>query len=229
MKRYQVRAPSKSWSDKGPDLLRHIDNAQAQLRTLLDRVHGYYVREAGADWGERLDRGPAIRSLETWNPAKDGAILQIGRMVDGKIVPVAIVRYADVKFIELANCTRDTSVGWSLVHYAFPNVVFAGGYVYKETFPGFWSDHAWGTAFDGTPRGAGVTNDGLFDWSVRMAASGNMECDMIIGSKGGKVHNACAPDWAIRPGGGDDSHEWHVHYSIVDHDGAKPPRRPMVP
>lgn len=229
-KRYRVRSASKPWSSDGPDLLRKRSNAEKQIgkvipigtRHLKFRIRG---ADGWGEWSRSMSRKRLLRRLHSLEFVKGDELVQIARFDEVK----AEMKIERVELVDLRNAHRDVEVTWSLMHHAHPNVLFAGAFVFKQVAgTSSWSDHAWGDAVDGTPRGEGVNNDQFTDWCVRMAKTGNMPVHgYFVGSKGGRVHSAKAPRFRLVRGGGDDSHEWHVHASIVDHDGAKPPRVPF--
>lgn len=216
--RYRVRAGAKTWNDPGPDLLRPLDNATAQLRTLLRKSNGQELEI-------RVDKGEWRKT----NRRKVLAVMKLGNFETLTVavhdIVIAQVKHEAIVKLAVDRCSVGVAVLWSLVKHQFPGIIFAGGYVYKETFPGFWSDHAWGDAFDGTQNLAKhVLNDDVFDWLVRMGKGGCAKFDYAIGSRHDHVVDASAPDYEVGPSGADPSHLWHCHISVVDHDGAKPPR-----
>jgi hypothetical protein len=230
-KRYRVKSASKSWTDNGPDLLRkRADAEKAVGRIIALGTRQLRVRSRGKDgawteWSRPMSRKRALKRLHGWEPRGD--YFQIGKGKPGAIEVKAVVKVERVRYHELENASPDTCVTWSLIAHQFPNVVYAGAYVWKEVLgTSSWSDHAWGTAVDGTPRGKGATNDSLFDWQCRMGKTGNLPVHgYILGSKGGKVKRANAPGFRALPSAASTSHLWHNHDSIVDHHGAKPPRQ----
>lgn len=228
--RFRVRAPHKSWAAKGPDLLRTRSNAVKATGELLPVLRRYRVRVMRADgrfgeWSKPVSRRRALSKLENWQESALGsadALFQVGR---GKwaIEPVAIVRAERFRRLDVANCSEGVTLVWSLVRHQFPSCAFGGGYVYKETTPGFYSDHAHGDAVDASLYSQ---NDEGTDWLVRMAQEGLTPIrGYIIGSVNGHVVSAHASrDFAVVRGGGDSSHTWHIHVSVIDHDGRKPAR-----
>ena len=214
--RFRVRAGSKTWNDPGPDLLRPVENAQEQLRTLLRPFDGQKLQY-------RVDDGPWLdprSKREILTVMGEGQYTSL-RVARGDVI-VAAVRHEEVEKLPVSNCSVGVSVQWSLLKHQFPAIVFAGGYVYKETFPGYWSDHAYGDAFDGTHKPPTVVNDDVFDWLVRMARSGCIRFSYVLGSRNGNVVSASAPDYEVVPSNASDSHTWHCHVSVIDHDGEKP-------
>jgi hypothetical protein len=230
-KRYRVKAAHKTWDDAGPDLLRkRADAEQAVGKMFLPGARHLRVRTRNADdswteWSQPMSRKRMLRRLHGWEPRGD--LFQIGKGKDGEVEVAAVVKVEHVRYIELPNSSPDTCVTWSLIHHQYPNVIMAGAYFYRQVDGSdSWSDHAWGTALDGTPRGKGATNDSLYDWQVRMGKTGNLPVHgYILGSKGGKVKRANAPGFRSLPSSASTSHLWHNHDSIVDHDGRKPPRQ----
>lgn len=230
---YRVRAGHKAWTDKGPDLLRPPANAKQALRGIIADHDGLQTRfskdrDAWTDWN-RANKSKVLDRLTAWMHDRDGSF-QVGVAGPGdKVEVVAVVKFERVPYIDLPHCSRSTSVDWSLTSYHFgKNVVLSGAFYYRQIAGSTdWSDHAWGTATDNSPKG--ISNDTLFDWKVRMYRERCMDCDYVLGSLKGEVKSASAPDFDIRPSGAAVSHTWHVHSSIVDHDGAKPARNPMFP
>ena len=155
----------------------------------------------------------------------------VGAEHGGEVVVLARATYEDVPLVPLANCTKDTEALHSLVHYQFPLAIHSGGFYYRQIAGSTaWSDHAWGTAIDESQAAAkGFFNDETFDWEARMAQTGNINPDYILGSKDGEVVQCVAPDYRVEPSSAASSHLWHVHTSQVDHDGRRPTRNPMVP
>jgi hypothetical protein len=227
MNRYRVRSPNQEWNDKGPDLLRTRDNTLAEVRGKMGhRVENWHVRREEAkgwdEWGPPLSKRDALSKLGTWSPTKKGLSFQLGRQdrEQSPIEPEITIEFEEVRLLDVGVNER-AEIIHSLVTYQFPKAKFAGGYVCKEYngVPGAgWSDHAWHDAVDESLYGE---NDRGTDWSIRMAKSRNMEVAYIEGSLQGRVGVAHAPDfgWDL---GGDSSHEWHIHYSAVDHDGRNP-------
>lgn len=213
--RYRVRAGSKTWADPGPDLLRPLANAVLQTRALLrahDSEKGFAYRVDKGEWREHQPRHRVMEAVRKGD--FDTLTVSVGDVV------VAQVKHEKVLKLPVASCSVGVSAVWSLIKHQFHDAAFAGGYVYKMTFPGFWSDHAWGDAVDATPE----NNDKLFNWLVRMAREGCVVFDYVIGSVNGHVSDASAPAFETGPSNADSSHEWHCHISVLDHDGAKPPR-----
>ena len=136
--------------------------------------------------------------------------------------PSYIVRFEEVPVLNLDDCSKATIELHSLVHHQYLKVEHSGDFLVKKIVGSdWWSDRSWGTALDESPRD-GMPNDALFDWEVRMLRTGNAEADYIIGSLEGSVMEASAPDWTISPSDAANSHTWHVHTSVEDHNGVKP-------
>jgi hypothetical protein len=231
MNRYRVRKAGQSYATKGPDLLRTKPNARGTLRALLGRPSsvGWYIRKHEGDtktaWHGPMNKSEVLEAFDAWKGTLEEFI--VGRKVAGEEFAEGrfFVRYEDVPLRKLDNCSAATSNLHSLVHYQYPKVVHSGDYLFRQmSGSDWWSDHAWGTALDESPRD-GMTNDQLFDWCVRMFRSGNASADYILGSLKGRVMEASAPDWSISPSDASNSHTWHNHISVVDHDGDKPPRQ----
>jgi hypothetical protein len=230
-KRYRVKSGSKSWNDRGPDLLRkQADAEKALAKTVPVTARHVRVRQSKrggklGGWSQPMSRRQALRRSRGVE-LKSGQVFQVGKGKPGKVEVLGVMKCEAVRYMELTGAHPDAEITWSLIHHAHPNVVFAGGYLWKKVAgTDSWSDHAWGDAIDATPRGAGVDNDGLYDWQLRMGKSGNLPVHgYILGSKRGKVKRANAPGFRSWPSGASDSHTWHNHDSIVDHRGARPPR-----
>jgi hypothetical protein len=183
---------------------------------------GLCVSDEWSPW-RAATRAQVLTRVTTWmrDPFE---VFQVAKGKDHELL--AVVKHERVAFMDLAHCSRETSVLWSLVHHQFPQVILSGAFFFRQVANSDdWSDHAWGTAIDTSPRG--MTNDELFDWVVRTCRERIVDADYIIGSIDGKVRSASAPGFDIVPSGAAVSHTWHVHTSVVDHDGAKPPRNPM--
>lgn len=223
MLRYRVRSGAKTFRDPGPDLLRTRPNARRQVRSVLgDRKGGWFTRVDGredGEWKGPMSKADAVAKFDAWK-APLGEFL-FGQKDGRKIEAQAVCRVENVRELEVPNCSQGVSTNWSLAKHQFPDCVFAGGYVYKQILgTNEWSDHAWGDAVDETPK----DNDALFDWNTRMARSGNMDYDYLLGSRKGKVVQSSAPDFDVEPSSAASSHLWHNHMSVIDHDGRKPPR-----
>lgn len=219
--RFNVKAGSRRWTDRGPDLLRPRGNARDQIRAILVGKPGPFdYRTDGGDWIRVPGRAQVLAGFDSarnfdrfavWSVKERSVACTVRR----NVVPVDDLPGANPKVEEIN----------ALLAYHFPASHFAGAYVWKETYPGYWSDHAWGDAGDRSHNvDEGVTNDDMFDWLRRMARSGCIDPDYIIGSRDGEVVYCAKPDYTVEPGGGATSHLWHCHYSQVDHDGERPPR-----
>ena len=218
--RYRVRGGSQTWNAKGPDLLRPRALARRKLAGMLvDKPPRMFTKIGEQDWREAGGRAAV---MEVWDKFK-GREFKVGLKKGRQIEVIAATLAVDVRNMDIPNCSPGTSLAWSLVRTQFPDVIFAGGYVWKETSPGEWSDHAWGTAFDATQKPPKVTNDKVTDWIARMAAAGCLSFDYALGSRRGQVVQV-DPDGDVFPSRADKGHLWHVHMSVTDHDGRKPPR-----
>lgn len=203
----------------GDDLLRPPGNARRFLKTsLADRPPRLYVRVGRGVWRRMGSRAAVMERFDRWDR---GNVFRVGIKFGGKIKVLQVVRRERVQFLRLANCSPDTEIAWSLVKHQFPGVAFGGGYVYKETSPGEWSDHAWGTAVDPS---AYAENDRVTDWVARMTRNGCLDFDYALGSRDDGVVIVFGGSGNVYPSGASRSHLWHVHLSIVNHDGRKPPR-----
>lgn len=225
MKRYRVRKANQNWDAEGPDLLRTRVNSIRAIRGLIQPAQNanWYIRREEAkgfeDWAGPMSKAEAVNKYENWSPSKKKLTFQMGRKnKGGKIEPVIVAQYEAVQDLNI-GCSAGAEAIHSLVQHQFPNVKFAGGYVCKQILgSSSWSDHAWHDAVDESFYSA---NDKGTWWSVRMARSGNMDFDYLLGSREGKVGMSAAPDYGWDPGG-PSSHTWHVHYSFRDHDGRNP-------
>lgn len=220
LKYYSVKGPTKRWSDHGPDLLMTRPDARRKLRDKIREKSGpFFYKIGNRDFIKVETRAEVLDAFDSWRSE------EYFKVASGtKDSVVMTVRRYRVPFLELANCSPETSVVHSLIQFRFPGIKFAGGYVWKETSPGVWSDHAWGTAVDETENpSAGVLNDDVTDWVARMRRAGFMQFDYALGSRRGDVV-IVRSDGSISPSSASDSHLWHVHVSVVDHDGRKPPR-----
>lgn len=229
VRRFQVRAPAKGWGNPGPDLLRTSIHAQEQVLTLLTPNTGpfYLYRDGlrGRELGTRHDVALELPGLMAKLGERD--VIRIGTRDQVRAICMARV----VAVPTLADCTAAAELDNGLVQTHFVGVDLAGCFACKDVAnnsparPGIpWSDHAWGDAVDETPRASGpTTNDDLFDWCVRMAASGDLPAQMVLGSRRGDVVNALQSNaWRIEVGGADSSHLWHVHISARRHTGVPP-------
>jgi hypothetical protein len=221
--RFRVKPAFKSWGAKGPDLLRRKGNARGQLRKLVaDLVdRPLFVKVGKSPWRKAGTVRQVMSKFDRRYSNADASTFKVGVKVAGVIVPKALVRREKVKVLLLANTSPDTIVAWSLMRHQFGRrVKFGGAYVYKETSPGYWSDHAWGTAVDGS---AYAYNGKLTDWVARMARENQLDFDYALGSRRGRVVQVSGSG-EISKSGASKSHLWHVHCSARDHDGRKPPR-----
>jgi hypothetical protein len=227
MDRFRVKAPSKKWTDKGPDLLRNKMNAIEQAMDLLDDGNFFARTKRLVGW---------------WNASPIGGRRDISRYLERELSSLANkrsiqvldkkgevqveIRLEEVKVSSLNGATRAAEVGWGLISHQFPGIRFGGCFTCKHenNDPNAgWSDHAWGDALDATENKLRrVFNDAVFDWSRRMAMESQMEAEMMLGSAKGKVVSSRkAEGWDIDLGGAS-SHLWHVHISCHEHDGTPP-------
>lgn len=208
----------------GSDLLAPPDYARRKVANrLTDKPPRLEVKVNAWPWRETGGKFKVMQRLDEWMNSGRGTFRVALR--NGKERQVLIVLNMEtVPRLSLANASPATIELHSLVQARFPGIRFAGAYVWKETSPGSWSDHAWGTAVDETEnRPEGITNDEVTDWAARMARAGFMRFDYALGSRGGDVVQVDS-DGDIFPSGASTSHLWHVHFSVTDHDGRKPPR-----
>ena len=174
-----------------------------------------------SDWTFVKNRRGLRRWLrQTLDVLCDDATAQIAN--EAKNVRV-LIRSQRFDVLGLTSATADAEVAWSLVRQRFPRVRFGGCFVCKRISGSYsWSDHAWGDAVDATENTtAGVRNDDVFDWVLRMAKERLLPAELIIGSRNGRVVSAEAPYWNV-VAGGDKSHLWHVHISCTRHSGTPP-------
>lgn len=229
---YRVRAAHKTWTDKGPDLLRPMTNALAATRDIMRDHTGFSTRWERTDgtltdW-QKASRAQVVARFRAW--VKSGTeTFQVGDREGGDVAPLVVVKHERVRKADLAHCSPATERVHSLFRHQWPDSIFSGGFLYRQVDGSTaWSDHAWGTALDESQNEKkGVRNDETFDWIARMGREGCVEYDYALGSRDGKVMAASAPGYDPRPSSAASSHLWHVHISVVDHDGAKPPRNPM--
>lgn len=221
LKYFSIKGPNRRWSDKGPDLMMKRKVVRSRVR---DKVRSasppFFYRIGDRDWVEVDSVAGLLDAFDEWHAPNS-----LFKVASGERSNVLFaVKPHVVPYLALDNCSPDTSVVHSLIQYRFPGIKFSGGYVWKQTSPGIWSDHAWGTAVDETenPR-AGVFNDKVTDWVARMRRMGYMDFDYALGSRNGTVV-IVRSDGTIEPSGASQSHLWHVHVSVVDHDGREPPR-----
>lgn len=232
LNRYQVKTKAKVWNDPGPDLLRTKDSAIAQAVELLEVGGPWDWRKQRADgtwfdWKTIGDRRDVKAFLDEVLPTQSQLqVGQLGRATATGTEPKVIIRARHIDVPDLTGGTARAETTHALVRTRFPDIKFAGCYVCKRIEgTSLWSDHAWGDAVDETENApAGVHNDDVTDWCVRMAKAGLMPIAQVLGSANGKVVNAeASTGWVVRPGGADDSHLWHVHMSCRIHAGETPP------
>ena len=221
--RFRVRPASKVFTDPGPDLLRDRGNATNQVAQIMGkRLAGWTLITANAQGeqskpGPRVSKAKALDLVDRWcrDPTTMLLLHHWGKAA-------IALRYERVQLIPTANCTPGTVLVRSLIEHQFPRAIFSGGYVYKESYSGYWSDHAWGTAVDMTENPPEPTNDETFDWLVRMAQAGCVEYDYALGSQNGHVMKSEKPGYEPMSSDADSGHLWHVHTSVVDHGGSRP-------
>ncbi len=238
LRRYQVRMPQKPWDVPGPDLLRTRASAVVQVTELLPRAGRLAVRKrrgpgAWSDWRVAV-RAELLEELPSLLVSLDGGQLLQLAAPSGSPIDVA-VRAEEVKVVDLPGATARAEVCSALVHHRFPSVRHAGAFACKQygSVPGApviggrgWSMHAWGDATDETENpAAGVANDDVTDWSVRMAREDLMPAVQVIGSLAGAEVVAAPPGWRLGPY--DDTpavgtHLWHVHITCAWHTGVPP-------
>jgi hypothetical protein len=232
MRRFQVRAHEKEWTDRGPDLLRTREGAGRAVGDLLERRTAYVGRvvhrnESAAPWVEIGRRAKALKWLDqALEGAHAGDRILIGCRKWGETPDIrAVVRVTEVPCEHLDGATPGTELVDALYKAAFPTSKFAGAYVCKQIEgTSQWSDHAWGDAIDRTSSPT-APNDALTDWGARMAADGAMPVAYLLGSQNGKVVQAekrLIGSWKLKPSTAASSHLWHVHVSIVKHTGTPP-------
>lgn len=242
---YRVRSDAKTWTDNGPDLLRPHRNAQRAVMALVgDAGMGgqLFTRRSAADglteWAAAPNRATAMDRWRAWTRgASDGDTFQIGAKATprSRMRLLAVTRYDKVAKVDIAHCSPATVRIHSLVRHQFPKSIPSGGFLYRPVEgarqpdgSAYWSDHAWGTALDESMNAKeGVSNDEITSWVSRMGREGCIEYDYALGSIDGKVKSMSAPGYELKPSSAAISHTWHVHISVQDHDGRKPPRNPM--
>lgn len=226
-RRVRVRSPHKDWSEPGPDLLRTRRNAIAHLKE-MGWARYTSVRAHNGDWlpWKRLifpgQLGARMMALDL------GEVMRVG---DNKQEAFAFVRGEPVSVSTVTNATADAELVHALVYHQFaPKVIWAGIYLCKRVNGSSspqdpWSDHAWGDADDETPKpDAGLTNDELTDWAVRMGREGTdvFPVEQILGSHNGNEVEALSPGFFLNEFHGTGSHLWHNHYSCHRHTGVPP-------
>lgn len=229
VRRFQVRPAAQDWADPGADLLRQDDNALAALSGMMGHTgtKDWRWRRTKLDgtftsWSKPMGKVLVLETFSKWDAA-DGSVFQVGR---GKS-QVRMRAAARTEIVRLAD--RDIDPGATLlsalIHHRFPGIDFTGGAVCKTIsgYPYDWSDHSWRDAIDEGSAVDGVSNDAVFDWVVRMARANCTAFAYAIGSRNGSVVSASSPDFSIGVSRASSTHLWHVHVSIVDHGGARPP------
>jgi hypothetical protein len=229
MKRYRVRSIDKEWDDNGPDLLRPRDNARAQLKNVLppaDQLNKPSYKIDDNPWKDVANKGALMDAFDGWQTSADGSLFKAAEQRSGERYTLALCKLVQVKDLQISNCSPKTEELHSLITAQWPGATFSGGYVWKQTAPGVWSDHAWGTAIDESEnKAAGIPNEKLTDWTTRMGRAGCTGFDYLLGYKDGRIVQTGRPDYEYQNSSADDSHEWHIHVSIDDHDGREPPRQ----
>lgn len=225
MKRWRVRAMTRTYGEAGPDLLQTKVLAQNDLaRTMGKTSNGWYVRvnpEGGGTWTKQaMTKAEVLQRYEGWQRgAGDEKRFQIGRKVQGKIDPRFESMTIVVPHVHLPNTNAGTMLVADLARAQFDCQTLGFSCREYNNIPGSgWSDHAWGDAVDLI----GHNNDALTDWCVRMARAGCMQQPaQFIGSRDGKVGTFYAPNyvWSL---GGPPSHLTHVHCSYKQHFGRDP-------
>jgi hypothetical protein len=153
----------------------------------------------GTEAGTREDpRG--VRRLGA-APAYDKQRFQVKRHTGGDVTATAEAQLISV--VQHGSATDRADQTWACYDRAFPETTFAGIYVCKPY------SHGYGDAVDisygPTPK--------VFDWGIRMAKSGNLVAEQIIGTQDGKTEREAWRDtgYQIESYGGNGSHLWHVH------------------
>lgn len=238
MRRFQVKAAEKDWTDRGPDLLRKPASAVAQAVSVLKRGVVYEARilhqnnDPPATWkvvGKRARVAPWLDAALAVLHAGDR--VQLADERDGKREVRVTVRATAIELVHLNEATAAAELFNALIATAFPGSIFSGCFACKDAeehsppWPGVTpSDHAWGDAIDRTSSPS-APNDVMTDWAARMAADGAFTCAYILGSKQGTVVAAerrLFGSWALKPTNASSSHLWHVHTSIRRHTGMPP-------
>ena len=232
MIRYRVRSGTKTFADKGPDLLRPVDNARRALKALLKPgepavLATRFERSNGEQsaW-KRGSRAEVVDRFGPWAARDEGDTFQVGQLEDGtgRFNVIAAVRRETVKRLDEGDLAAGAREIHSLIQHQFPAAVFAGGFVCKVIAGTTqWSDHAHHDAVDETQQVPKVPNDVITEWLSRMGKARCVDFDYLLGSRNGEVVIVAAPDYDIEPSGASDSHLWHNHISDVDHDGRRPP------
>jgi hypothetical protein len=211
--RFRVEGAGSGW-----DLLRKRDQARRMLgAALVDRAPRLEVKVGDNPWRELGSRAEVMERFDGWQA--DGVFKVALRRGDERALLAAVHR-ENVRLLDGGGTNPGTDLNWSLMKHAFPWIDFGGGYVYKQTSPGVWSDHAHRDAVDGTTHQEPL-NSRVTDWVARMARAGAMDFDYALGSRGGNVVIVYS-DGDMAPSGASSSHKWHVHISTVDHDGRHP-------
>lgn len=235
MKRFQVADDGKGWGEPGPDLLRswNADGqkdqaARERVHDIVQKSHELFWRTGNptggwSDWhGNKndagLDRAHVLEALDGWAaaPAFDKQVAQVGIVGSGgKMNVTAKVKAQLITVKQYDGATDRAEQAWAMYDRAWPNTTYAGIYVCKPY------SHGHGDAID-VSYGDTVR---VFDWGLRMAKNGLLECEQIIGTKDGK--NECEAwarsGYAIEAYHGNGSHLWHVHHGCGHATDASPP------
>lgn len=238
MRRFQVKAADKEWTDPGPDLLRKADSAVRQATSILKRGVVYEARilhgknDPPAVW-KVIGKRARVRSWLSTAIAvlHAGDRIQLADERDGKREVRVTLRSTAVEVEHLNEATAGAELFNALIATAFPGSIYSGCFACKDAqehsppWPGVTpSDHAWGDAIDRTSSPS-APNDAMTDWAARMARDGAFECAYILGSKEGTVvasERRLIGSWSLKPTNASSSHLWHVHTSIHRHSGMPP-------
>lgn len=216
-RRYNVKARSQRWSDRGPDLWRGTSSAIDKALRYVPRLGPFYLRTVNGtdpvtDWQRCVTRAGLRRQLaDRLNHIGDGRLVQLAnRRKDVQ----AAVRVQVFPVPDLPSVTYETRIVNAIWAAAWPASGFAGAHVCKHIAgTNQWSQHAYGRAIDRVQNPPAVTNDEQTDWCLRMSREGLWPVWQVLGSRNGSVINAEAPGFYTRAGGADTSHLWHVHLS----------------
>lgn len=220
--RFRVIGHNEDEHDLGPDLLRTAGNTESKVKNVIGGAHEHWKVLDNDGLVRQGDKADAMHALGVYT-SKPGGRGDL-RFYHGND-KIFVVRFESVAEQHIPNCSARTILNHSLIEHQW-RVLFGGGYVYRQIAgSSSWSDHAWGTAIDETENPSqGARNDDVFDWCRRMGAAGCMQYDYALGSRNGRVVTCGAPHYEVEPSSAASTHLWHVHMSIVDHDGRKPPR-----
>lgn len=219
--RFIVRSDDQDWNDKGPDLFRKFDNAVAVAkRTLPSWGAGRYACRVDDGKWQHITKAEVDDKLKH----TDNQLIVGYRKLNKDYVPTGVVRKIPIDVNPIVNASPGCALVYALAKKRYPVVQFGGAYVWKLSYPGYYSDHAWGDAVDCTSNPEhGLYNGELTDWIARMAQSGNLEFDYLLGAQNGRVVKCeRATGYAIQASNADRSHLWHTHVSVRTHNGARP-------